>query len=148
MSGAPNERHCMRYLHFANFFYDIWTIIIFMLEELHSDSVSGLPEADAATNHLSKELQKLLLQHPELQYWRDEIVAEQVNAGRENQQKYSSLSTEENLSKFFVSLPHSITGWTIRTLSPENALLHIDAGSLETEQRPYVVIDPFRIGNL
>jgi len=37
----------------------------------------------------------------------------------------------------------------IRALSPENALLRVNANKFrEVEQRPYVVIDPFRIGNL
>lgn len=116
-----------------------------MSEELQNSQVNDIPEE----NHFSKELQKLLIQHPELQGWRDEIITEQVKAGKEKQQKYSSLLTQENLSRFFVSLPHSITGWMIRTLSPENALLHIDTSKfLETEQRPYVVIDPFRMRNL
>lgn len=115
-----------------------------MPEELPNNQTHDVHEE----NHLTKELQKLLSQRPELQEWRDVLVAEQTETGKQAGQKYSSLSSQENLSKFFVSLPHSIRGWMIRTLSPENALLQIDARTLEIEQRPYVVIDPFRIGSL
>lgn len=120
-----------------------------MSEQLQDGQENTTPEVDTNTAHLSKELQKLLSQRPEIQQWRDEIIDEQKEYGEEAQQKYSSLSIPESLSRFFVSLPHTTTGWMIRALSPENALLRSDKIKyLETEQRPYVVIDPFRIGNL
>lgn len=122
--------------------------LFFMSEESKNHLPDESPKEIPGASTVSKELQKLLSLRPELQQWRDEIITEQAEAGREKQQKYSSLSTQENLSRFFVSLPHTPTGWMIRALSPENALLHVDTNFLETEQRPHVVLDPFRISSL
>lgn len=120
-----------------------------MSKELPKEQEDVTPIEQEEWSYYSKELQILLNQRPELQQWRDEIIAEQKEWGEEEKEKYSSLSIPESLSRFFVSLPHTTTGWMIRALSPENALLRSDRiKHLKIEQRPYVVIDPFRIGNL
>jgi len=120
-----------------------------MSEELPGGEIHITQNEDTASSHLSKELQKLLFLRPEMQEWRDKIITEQQKSWEQEEQKYSSLSTPENLSRFFGSLPHTTTGWMIRTLSPENALLQTNTTThLEPKQRSYVIIDPFRIGSL
>lgn len=112
--------------------------------------IQGNPENNDGSeqnipHNISKELRKLLLKRPEIQQWREDIIAEQRKNGEQAKQKYASLSTPENLSRFFAALPHSITGWMIRTLSPEDSLLQIQPRTSEQEQRPHVIIDPYRI---
>jgi hypothetical protein len=49
-----------------------------MSEQLQDNHGDIAPNGYAPSNELSKEIQKLLTQRPELQQWRDEIIAQQV----------------------------------------------------------------------
>lgn len=102
----------------------------------------------AIFSFLNQKNQKAIQDNPELIIWRDRLIQNQITLGMQAGMFYSDFSTAERQSGYFSHLPHSIAGWSIAALSPENALLQIQNRRRKLEEsdiQQFFIIDPFRL---